>query len=104
MPTIVPELRSFLGFVGFYRRIIRNFSKLARPLHDAILNSCKKRGTRRPSKLDVLIWGTEQQEAFTKLVDACCMSPVLVFADFTKPFKLHTDANVDGSGAVLRIA
>ena len=101
VPTNVPELQSFLGFVGFYRRFIKNFSRLARPLHDAIRSPSKKRGTRRPSKLDILIWGEEQQEAFTKLVNACCSSPVLAFADFTKPFKLHTDASMDGLGAVL---
>ena len=101
VPTNVPELQSFLGFVGFYRRFIKNFSRLARPLHDAIRSSSKKRGTRRPSKLDILIWGEEQQVAFTKLVNACCSSPVLAFADFTKPFKLHTDASMDGLGAVL---
>ena len=35
------------------------------------------------------------------LVDACCNTPVLAFADYTKPFIVHTDASGHGLGAVL---
>ena len=46
-------------------------------------------------------WGEEQQEAFTKLKDALVNPPILAYADFSKPFILHTDASGCGLGAVL---
>ena len=48
-----------------------------------------------------LEWGTDQQQAFDKLKQACCDTPILGFADYSKPFLLHTDASTEGIGAVL---
>ena len=45
--------------------------------------------------------GTEQQAAFEKLKEACCSTPILGFANYTKMFVLHTDASTEGLGAVL---
>ena len=38
---------------------------------------------------------------FNKLVSMCCEAPVLAYADYSKPFLVHTDASLDGLGAVL---
>ena len=46
-------------------------------------------------------WGPEQQMAFDELKEACCVAPVLAYADHTQPFILHTDSSLDGLGAVL---
>ena len=48
VPTTIKEVQSFLGFVGYYRRFIKKFSKIARPLHD-ITKGCttKKKGNNR---------------------------------------------------------
>lgn len=99
VPANASELQSFLGFVGFYRRFIPAFSRVARPLHEAIpkTNGMK----RRQIKNAPFNWGPSQQEAFEKLVSLCSSTPVLAFADYTKPFILHTDASMDGLGAVL---
>ena len=43
----------------------------------------------------------ECQNAFDNLKELCTITPILAYADFTKPFKLHTDAHVLGLGAVL---
>ena len=43
----------------------------------------------------------EAMKAFKALKQACMMAPILVFADYTKPFLLDTDASKDGLGAVL---
>ena len=46
-------------------------------------------------------WDLECQDAFDKLKELCTTTPILAYADFGKPFKLHTNASVLGLGAVL---
>ena len=46
-------------------------------------------------------WSEECEEAFNRLKDFCTKSPILAYADYTKAFKLHTDANELGLGAIL---
>ena len=97
-PTTVTEVRSFLGFVSYYRRFIPNFSKVAKPLNQLLQNL---EGTPSQKKKFKVYWGPEQQEAFETLQKLCTKSPILAYADFKAPFVLHTDASGDGLGAVL---
>ena len=97
-PTTVTEVRSFLGFVSYYRRFIPNFSKVAKPLNTLLQNL---EGTSNQKKKFKVNWGPEQQEAYETLQRLCTESPILAYADFKSPFILHTDASIDGSGAVL---
>ena len=46
-------------------------------------------------------WELECQTVFGQLKELCTTTPILAYAGFTKPFKLHTDASVIGLGAVL---
>ena len=46
-------------------------------------------------------WNDECQEAFKKLKQLCSQTPILAYANYKKPFKLHTDASENGLGAVL---
>ena len=46
-------------------------------------------------------WTTECQQAFEQLKLLCSHSPILAYANYRKPFKLHTDASENGLGAVL---
>ena len=46
-------------------------------------------------------WSEECQEAFHKLKQLCSQTPILAYANYKKPFKLHTDASENGLGAVL---
>ena len=46
-------------------------------------------------------WDQECQEAYDKLKELCTNTPILAYANFGKPFKLHTDPRVLGLGAVL---
>ena len=46
-------------------------------------------------------WTTECQQAFEQLKLLCSQSPILAYANYRKPFKLHTDASENGLGAVL---
>ena len=97
-PTTVTEVRSFLGFVSYYRRFIPNFSKVAKPLNQLLQNL---EGSPSQKKKFKVHWGPEQQEAFEALPRLCTESPVLAYADFKAPFILHTDAIGEGLGAVL---
>ena len=97
-PTTVTEVRSFLGFVSYYRRFIPNFSKIAKPLNKLLQNL---EGTPSQKKKIQGLLGPEQQEAFETLQRLCTESPILAYADFKAPFILHIDASGDGLGAVL---
>ena len=46
-------------------------------------------------------WDDKCEEAFIALKEQCCKPPILAYADYSKPFKLHTDASGLGLGAIL---
>ena len=89
------EVLSFLGFMAYYHRFIPKFTQVAHPLHK--LTS----GENAVKKKAAIKWDSKCQQAFDDLKTLCTMTPILVYADFTKPFKLHTDACGTGLGAVL---
>ena len=102
VPKTVKQVQGFLGFTSFYRRFIRNFAKIAKPLHEVTLGGEHVRlKTKNAVRYPPLKWGDQQQTAFEELKKACCDTPILGFADYSKPFVLHTDASGDGLGAVL---
>jgi len=78
-----------LGLAGFYRKFVKHFAILARPL----TNLLKKHA--------LFIWTVEHQSAFAALQQALCSAPVLGIPDFSKPFAIETDACQHGVGAVL---
>jgi transposase InsO family protein len=100
-PQDVNELRTYLGFTGYYRRFVKDYATIARPLNDLLTgpNSKKKKG-QRPKPVPWL-WTEVQQQAFEKLKECLTSPPVLGYPDFGKPFILHTDASCQGLGAVL---
>jgi len=88
-PTKLTELRSFLGLAGYYRRFIRDYSRVALPL------------TQLTRKDQHFVWLETHQKAFTNLKNALISAPVLLLPDFTRPFVIHTDASDFATGAVL---
>nr|KAG5695484.1 hypothetical protein BaRGS_011326 [Batillaria attramentaria] len=97
VPRTTKDLRSFLGFAGYYRRFVEGYAKIAGPLH-ALANM--QQSKRKPLTLSEH-WREEHQTAFDILKDALCGGQVLAFADFTHPFILETDASFEGIGAIL---
>ena len=98
IPKTVYDIKSFTSFVGYYRKFIPNFSKIVRPLND-LLNG--KVNSKRANKKQLIEWGSKQQKAFDTLKEALMSTPVLGYPNYEKPFILHTDASLEGLGAVL---
>nr|GFA34975.1 hypothetical protein [Tanacetum cinerariifolium] len=88
-PESPTEIRSFLGLVGYYRRFIENFSKIAKPL------------TQLTQKNKAYVWGDKQEEAFCILKEKLCNAPVLALPGGPNDFVVYCDASNQGFGCVL---
>lgn len=88
-PTCLTDVQAFIGFGNFYRRFIRDFSKLTAPL------------TRLTKKDVPFIWDNVCEEAFVKLKVAFTTAPILRPFDWTKDVILETDASDHVSAGVL---
>ncbi len=111
-PTDLKSLRSFLGFCGYYRRFIANYSAIVRPLTELTKGYAPmQRGKRQvPDKTKTYFkdsepfsdrWDQSCMDAFHRVIQCLLNAPVLAFADANKPYVLHTDASFKGLGAVL---
>ena len=103
-PTTPEDVRKFLGFVGYYRKFIKDFSSIARPLTDLMpppKSSKKRKPRQRDPSNQSWIWGELQENAFQKLKTQLASPPILGFPRYNQPFELHTDASMQGLGAVL---
>ena len=58
-------------------------------------------GENANKKQTLVEWNDECQEAFKMLKQLCSQTPILAYANYEKPFKLHTDASENGLGAIL---
>ena len=103
-PKNVDEVRTFLGFASYYRRFVKGFSSIAKPLNQLLTGTTKKKRYRNAKPVTHPVkweWSTPQEEAFQKLKKMLMEPPVLAYPEYSKPFVLHTDASRDGLGAVL---
>ena len=85
----------FLGATGYFRCFIKGYARIAKPLNDLL------QGENSKLKSQLLGLPLDALAAFQELKMKCLTAPVLVFADFKKPFLLETDASIEGLGAVL---
>ena len=88
-PQSVHDVRSFLGLASYYRKFIRGFSQLAKPMTDLTRDKV------------VWNWGDAQQQSFLALKAAMATTPVLRLPDFERQFVVTTDASDVAIGAIL---
>lgn len=88
VPKTVTQLRAFLGLTGYYRRFIKGYGTICRPLFDVL-------------KKDAFQWTEAQEKSFNSLKHKMANPPVLALPDFHQPFVLEADASGNGIGAVI---
>jgi len=89
VPKTVKDVRKFLGLANYYRRFIKNFTRVARPMNML---------TRKDEKWR---WGDEQQKAFDELKKVFTSKPVLAVPDLDKEFRVEADTSNYATGGVL---
>lgn len=90
IPKTPKQIKSFLGVVGFYRKFIRNFAHIAKPLTNSLKNG-----------VEVDFHNPKYIKSFEFLTDVICTDPILAYPDYNKKFVLTTDASNVALGAGL---
>ena len=89
IPRCVKDIRSFLGYAGFYRRFIKDFSNIARPLTNLLAKDVP------------FIFDDRCNSAWEKLKVELISAPIISPPDWSKPFEIMCDASDFAIGAVL---
>ncbi|GJR68691.1 putative reverse transcriptase domain-containing protein [Tanacetum coccineum] len=88
-PKTPIEIRQFLGLAGYYRRFIKGFSKITKPMTKLTHNNVK------------FNWSEKAEAAFQLLKQKLCSAPILALPEGSKNFVVYCDASRKGLGAVL---
>lgn len=88
-PNNVSEIRSFLGLASYYRRFVKSFSSIAKPL------------TKLTQKGQNFLWSDECESSFQDLKVRLITAPILALAEEGKKFIVYADASCSGLGCVL---
>ena len=89
IPTDKRSVRAFLGLASYYRRFVKDFARIAAPLHELTKDHTS------------FVWTAEASQAFTALKEVFSANLLLPFPDFESPFIIDCDASDVGMGAVL---
>ena len=89
LPKTTKQIKGFLGLLGYYRKFIKDFAKLTKPL-----TKCLKKGA-------TIVHNDEFKDCFNDCKQMLISGPILRYPDFDKPFILKTDASDFALGAVL---
>ena len=89
VPKSVKDVQKFLRLANYYRWFVKDFAKIAKPLHEM---------TRKKTKWS---WGEKQQRAFEELKERFTTEPVLVTPDLDKEMRVEADALDFAMGGVL---
>ena len=80
-PETLTEIRSFLGLAGYYRRFIKDFSKLASPLTDLTKKNCQ------------FLWSDKCENSFQELKRRLTTAPILALPNAKDSYTVYTDAS-----------
>ena len=94
-PTMYTAIKGFIGLIGYHRHFIKDFTKIADPLHENV------RGDTAKKKKEWVVLNEVAWKAFHKLKKAVMSAPVLAYPDPSKEYLLEMDAWKLGLGAVL---
>jgi len=89
VPRNVKDVQKFLGLANYYRRFVKDFATIAKPLHET---------TRKEKKRD---WGEKQQKVFEELKRRFTTEPILVTPDLDKEMRVEADVSDFATGGVL---
>ncbi|XP_071923075.1 uncharacterized protein [Coffea arabica] len=89
-PKSVKDLRGFLGLTGYYRRFIKDYGILCKPLTDLL-------------RKHAFVWTDTTQRAFDLLKKVMTLAPILRLPNFKQPFVVETDASGGGIGLIARV-
>ena len=88
-PKSVKDIRAFIGLCNYYRRFVKGFAKIAKPMNQLLEKDVKFK------------WSPECELSFQQLKEALTSTPIIAFPDFNKEFILYTDASDFALGYVL---
>lgn len=88
-PMDVTGVKSFLGHIGYYRKLIKNFTQISYPLH------------KLTRKGESYVWETTQGEAFEELKTRLVATPILAYPNWDREFHVHVNASNYAIGATL---
>ena len=104
-PKNVGEVRSLLGFLGYYRNYVRDFARKLKPVYDLLKDSATappKPGKRKGyDKKRPIPWDSDLQSRVDDIINTLESPEVMAYPDFDSPFILNCDASGHGLGAVL---
>ena len=88
-PRSAKEVQQFLGLANYYRRFVKDFATVAKPLH------------KLTEKGVPFSWSDQCQSCFNTLKSLLTSAPILALPDWSRPFIVDTDASDQAIGAVL---
>jgi ribonuclease HI len=88
-PQNILDIRSFLGLAGYYRRFIKGFSKISKPMTELL------------AKGKIFEWTARREASFQELKKRLTIAPVLMMLDVESLFSIYCDASTQGLGYVL---
>ncbi|XP_045198670.1 uncharacterized protein LOC123552982 [Mercenaria mercenaria] len=89
IPVNAKQVRSFFGLAGYYRKFVKGYAEIARPLH----RLCEKKAK--------FLWTEDCQNSFEDLKEALTTAPVLSYPKPECQFILDTDSSDNSTGAIL---